>query len=92
MFLHLGVSNRLSENTEAEFDLTGGWDDIGLIYQPSIQHFDKMLDDPGYMDVVRRFKQGVLKDNPIMCCTEVNVRYKNGNQHANIWQLGLPLD
>lgn len=33
------------------------------------------MDDPGYMDAVRRFKQGVLKDNPIMCYTEVNVRY-----------------
>ena len=53
-----------------------GWEDAGLVYYPSIWHFAKLLDDPGYMDADRRFKQGVLRDNPIMCCTEIDVGYK----------------
>ena len=54
---------------------TGGWEDVGLVYYPSIWHFSKMLDDPGYAEVDRSFKQGVLRDNPILCCTEIDVDY-----------------
>ncbi|KAK3721707.1 hypothetical protein LTR37_002872 [Vermiconidia calcicola] len=52
-----------------------GWEHDALIHYPSIWHFGKMLDDPGYADADRRFKQGALRDNPIMCCTEVEVTY-----------------
>ena len=83
MFLGLGVSEWTSkaDNAEksqsAESDSVIGWEDIGLIHYPSLWHFGGMLDDPGYMDADRRFKQGVLRDNPIMCCTEVDVGRKD---------------
>lgn len=51
----------------------GEWEDTALIWYPSIWHFGKMLDNGEYMDVDRRFKQGVLRDNPLMCCTEVRL-------------------
>jgi hypothetical protein len=51
----------------------GGWDTAALIWYPSIWHFSKMLDDPGYADADRKYKQGALRDNPIICCTEVDI-------------------
>jgi hypothetical protein len=73
-------SSRVSE-VEAQKDqsstaLAGDWVDTALVWYPSIWHFSKMLDDPGYVDVDRRFKQGALKDNPLICCTEVDVHYE----------------
>ena len=49
----------------------GGWEAAALVWYPSIWHFSKMFDDPEYADVDRRFKQGALRDNPLLCCTEV---------------------
>lgn len=63
-----GTSTIISDPQEAV-----GWEDIGLVYYPSIWHFAKMLDDPGYMDADRQFKRGVTFDNPIMCCTAVDL-------------------
>lgn len=51
----------------------GGWELAAVIWYPSIWHFSKMLDDPDYADVDRRFKQGALRDNPLICCTEVEI-------------------
>ncbi|KAK5175364.1 uncharacterized protein LTR77_000503 [Saxophila tyrrhenica] len=50
-----------------------GWEDCALIHYPSIWHFAKMLDDPAYADVDRRFKQGALRDNPLVCCSEIDL-------------------
>ena len=51
------------------------WVDCALVWYPSIWHFGKMLDDPGYADVDRRFKQGAIRDNPLICTTDVDLRY-----------------
>ena len=51
----------------------GGWELAALVWYPSIWHFSKMLDDPGYADADRKYKQGALRDNPLICCTEVDI-------------------
>ena len=73
MFHGLGVSDWSSKADDVRLDPNAFWYDTALIHYPSIWHFGKLLDDPDYMDVDRRFKQGVLRDNPIMCCTEIDV-------------------
>lgn len=50
-----------------------GWEHVALIQYPSIWHFAKMLDDPSYMEVDRKFKSGALRDNPLICCTEIDL-------------------
>lgn len=52
-----------------------GWDDCALVWYPSLWHFSKMLDDPGYAAADREFKTGSLRDNPLICCTEIEVEY-----------------
>ncbi|KAK4555572.1 hypothetical protein LTR86_007325 [Recurvomyces mirabilis] len=52
-----------------------GWEDTALVWYPSIWHFAKLLDDPEYAEADRKFKRGVLRDGPILCCIEVVVRY-----------------
>jgi len=42
-----------------------------LVWYPSIWHFGKLLDDLDYAEADRKFKVGVVLDNPILCCTEV---------------------
>lgn len=64
-----------AELAKPEAGGSGVWEDVALVYYPSIWHFAKMLDDPEYADADRNFKQGVLEDNPILCCTEVDVGY-----------------
>lgn len=74
MFMGLGgVSDWTSKADATAQAQEGEWEDVALIHYPSIWHFSKMLDDPGYMDADRRFKQGVLRDNPLMCCTEIEM-------------------
>ncbi|KAK3684505.1 hypothetical protein LTR37_020217 [Vermiconidia calcicola] len=78
IFLGTSVGNwssKADEQSGVEGDAVG-WEHSALIHYPSIWHFGKMLDDPGYADADRRFKQGALRDNPIMCCTEVEVSYE----------------
>ena len=50
---------------------SGVWEDAALVWYPSIWHFGKLLDDPDYAEADRKFKVGVVLDNPILCCTEV---------------------
>lgn len=52
-------------------DGAGKWEDTALVGYPSIWHFAAMLDSEAYADVDRRFKKGALRDNPLICCTEV---------------------
>lgn len=70
LLLGLGVSDWSSR--EAEND-GGGWEDMALIWYPSVWHFGRLLDDPVYADLDRRYKGGVLKDNPIICCSEIDL-------------------
>ena len=74
MFIDKGDPNWSSKADEA--NQVGDWEHFALIHYPSIWHFAKMLDDPGYADADRRFKQGALRDNPILCCTEVTLDFK----------------
>ncbi|OQO08395.1 hypothetical protein B0A48_06265 [Cryoendolithus antarcticus] len=71
-------SSRESEGTQVADPKANGssvWEDCALVWYPSIWHFGKMLDDPEYAEVDRKFKQGALRDNPLICCTEIQVKY-----------------
>lgn len=76
-FLGNGVtdwSSRVAEGVEVADPAAGGsgvWEDVALIWYPSLWHFGKLLDDPDYAEADRRFKVGALRDNPILCCTAV---------------------
>ncbi|KAI0813637.1 hypothetical protein GGR55DRAFT_635286 [Xylaria sp. FL0064] len=48
------------------------WDDISLVWYPSVWHFGKMFDDPEYAQLDREFKPA-LRDNPLLCCTEIEI-------------------
>lgn len=50
------------------------WEDSAVIQYPSIWHFAEMLDSPEYKECDRKFKVGVLKDNPILCVMEIDIR------------------
>ncbi len=65
-----GWSSKANEKPEAGAE----WADTALIHYPSIWHFAKMLDDPAYADVDRKFKQGAIRDNPLICCTEIDLK------------------
>ncbi|KAM0694752.1 hypothetical protein Q7P36_005108 [Cladosporium allicinum] len=67
-------SSREAEGLEAADPEAGGsgvWEDVALVWYPSLWHFAKLLDDVDYADADRKFKVGVLRDNPILCCREV---------------------
>lgn len=67
-------SSRVAEGVEAadpNANGSGVWEDAALVEYPSIWHFGKLLDDPDYAEADRKFKVGVVHDNPILCCTEV---------------------
>ncbi|KAM0709585.1 hypothetical protein Q7P35_003625 [Cladosporium inversicolor] len=67
-------SSRVAEGAEVadpEANGSGVWEDAALVWYPSIWHFGKLLDDPDYAEADRKFKVGVVRDNPILCCTEV---------------------
>lgn len=51
----------------------GVWEGAALIWYPSIWHFGQMLGDEKYAKLDRDFKKDVVRDNPILCCTEVNL-------------------
>ncbi|KAI0432778.1 hypothetical protein F5Y09DRAFT_300893 [Xylaria sp. FL1042] len=48
------------------------WEDVALVWYPSIWHFGKMLDDPEYARLDRAFKPA-LRNNPLLCCTEIKI-------------------
>ena len=77
MFLGIEVTDWSSKGSNEEAKEENLWKDAALVGYPSIWHFAKMLDDPGYADADRKFKQGSLRDNPILCCTEVDVGYED---------------
>jgi hypothetical protein len=67
-------SSRKAKGAEVADPKAGGsgvWEDVALVWYPSLWHFSKLLDDSDYADADRTFKQGVLMDNPILCCREV---------------------
>lgn len=76
-FLGNGVTDwfsRKAEGAEIADPKAGGsgvWEDVALVWYPSLWHFGKLLDDPDYADADRKYKVGVIHDNPILCCTEV---------------------
>ena len=71
-FVGLGDNPDWASKSE-EQGQEGGWEHLALVWYPSIWHFGKMLDDPEYADVDRKFKQGALRDNPLLCCVEVDL-------------------
>jgi hypothetical protein len=79
-FLGPGVadwSSRKAEGKEVPDPKAGGsavWEDTALVCYPSIWHVGKMLDDPDYAEADRKFKMGVVHDDPILCCAEIVLR------------------
>lgn len=69
-------SSRQKEGAQvADPDKNGSevWEDAALVWYPSLWHFAKMFDDPEYAAVDRAYKQGALRDNPLVVCTEVEL-------------------
>jgi hypothetical protein len=60
-----------SQKEEEEGGTEGGWEGTAIVRYPSIWHFAKMLDDPRYANLDRKFKVGVVRDNPLICCIPV---------------------
>ncbi|ETS74862.1 hypothetical protein PFICI_13346 [Pestalotiopsis fici W106-1] len=50
----------------------GVWENVAVIGYPSLLHFAKMLDDARYAELDRAYKGGVVRDNPLICCTTVD--------------------
>ncbi|KAF7540591.1 hypothetical protein G7054_g1225 [Neopestalotiopsis clavispora] len=50
----------------------GGWENVAVVGYPSLLHFAKMLDDARYAELDRAYKGGVVRDNPLICCTTVD--------------------
>ena len=79
MLLGTGVqewSSRKEEGlgiAEPEKGGSGVWEDVGLVWYPSIWHFAGMLADEGYAEADRKWKRGVIADNPILCCEEIEL-------------------
>lgn len=72
-FIGFGGIGDWSSKAEEGYESGVGWVHVALVHYPSIWHFAKMLDDPGYAEVDRKFKQGAIRDNPLICCTEVDI-------------------
>jgi hypothetical protein len=51
----------------------GPWEGAALIWYPSIWYFGQMLGDETYAQLDRDYKGGVVRDNAILCCTEVSL-------------------
>lgn len=69
-------SSRASEGAKVADPQAGGsgvWEDVALVWYPSLWHFAKLLDDPDYADADRKFKVGAVRDNPILCCRAVEL-------------------
>lgn len=75
LFLGRDVTDWSSQTTDLAEQGGEGWVDCALVWYPSLWHFGKMLDDPGYAQADREFKQGAIRDNPLLCCVEVDVGY-----------------
>ncbi|GIZ37548.1 hypothetical protein CKM354_000099200 [Cercospora kikuchii] len=60
-------------STRQEDEAVGSWRDVLLVGYPSIWHFGKMLDDEGYQEADRKYKVGVVQDNPILFTTKVEI-------------------
>ena len=73
LLVGLGVSDWSSRAEEEAGGQVGEWEDAALLWYPEVWHFAKMLDDPMYTDLDRRHKTGVVRDNTVLCCTEVNL-------------------
>ncbi|KAF4548196.1 Hypothetical protein D9617_30g011000 [Elsinoe fawcettii] len=71
--LGFGVVDWSSRAEEANNEQIGSWEDAALIRYPSIWHFAKMLDSPEYAAADRDYKQGVLRDNPLLCVVPLSI-------------------
>jgi hypothetical protein len=47
------------------------WDMIGWVHYPGIANFGRMLEDELYKDLDRKYKRGVVRDNPILVVVEL---------------------
>jgi hypothetical protein len=61
------------ETWTSKADSASDWDGAALVWYPSIWNFAKMLDDPRYADLDRKYKIGVIRDNPVLCCVKVEL-------------------
>lgn len=75
VFLGSDVQDWSSREEDGGKDEGEGWKDYALVWYPSLWHFGKMLDDPEYAAVDREYKRGAIRDNPLICCVEIDVGY-----------------
>jgi hypothetical protein len=47
------------------------WDMVGWIHYPGAASFGKMLEDEAYKSLDRRYKKGVVRDNPFLLIVEL---------------------
>jgi len=47
------------------------WDMVGWIHYPGAASFGRMLEDEAYKKLDRRYKKGVVRDNPILLIVEL---------------------
>lgn len=47
------------------------WDMVGWIHYPGTASFGRMLEDEAYKGLDRRYKRGVVRDNPILLIVEM---------------------
>jgi hypothetical protein len=59
--------------SKAQDSPSGAWNGAAIVWYPSVWNFAKMLDDPRYAEMDRKYKQGVIVDNPLICCTPVDL-------------------
>jgi hypothetical protein len=60
----------LVKGTEEEGD-EKPWDMVGWIHYPAAASFGRMLEDEAYKGLDRRYKKGVVRDNPILMIVEL---------------------
>ncbi|KAF2222778.1 hypothetical protein BDZ85DRAFT_262440 [Elsinoe ampelina] len=71
--LGFGVVDWSSKAVEEKDGQQFGWEDTALIKYPSIWHFSKMIDSPEYASADRDYKQGVIRDNALLCVTPLSL-------------------
>lgn len=47
------------------------WDMVGWIHYPGAANFGRMLEDEAYKSLDRKYKKGVVRDNPILLMVEL---------------------
>lgn len=47
------------------------WEMVAFVYYPSVLHFADMLSSPDYEEISRKYREGSLIDNPLLCLVNI---------------------